>query len=343
MDGPRLFKRSRWWAADLRAWGGNRPTLRDPAKAKGERTEFRDVARGWAEVYVARLRHDAHDRQRGIKKTRALKEVVDEYLDHRRSMKAYGTWKNDVTATGHLLETFGAARAVHTISTEDIQAWVDARAATYAPGSLMLHAINMRSFFKWAGHPIGKVTTPVGHRNDPDALSDEEIEAVQDACETDVERMLVGVGLATGGRKAELWALDWSDFKADGRSVRFQRQMGWPGTSTKGLKGKRNRTALVLPDYIKETGSGRVLEQTTEQTASNLFRRLLERAGAWRIGRGTHVMRHTYGRLGMERYGWSTEMLRIFMGHQSVLTTQGYAHFGELAAIKMASERTYGS
>ena len=30
------------------------------------------------------------------------------------------------------------------------------------------------------------------------------------------------------------------------------------------------------------------------------------------------------------------------MGHQSILTTQGYAHFGELAAIKMASERTYG-
>ena len=89
-------------------------------------------------------------------------------------------------------------------------------------------------------------------------------------------------------------------------------------------------------------GTGRVLGQTTDNMATKLFHRLLKRAGAWRIGRGTHVMRHTYGRLGMERYGWSTEMLRIFMGHQSILTTQGYAHFGELAAIKMASERTYG-
>ena len=54
-------------------------------------------------------------------------------------------------------------------------------------------------------------------------------------------------------------------------------------------------------------------------------------------------MRHTYGPLGTERYGWSIEMLRTFMGHQSILATQGYAHFGELAVIKMASERAYGS
>jgi integrase len=63
-----------------------------------------------------------------------------------------------------------------------------------------------------------------------------------------------------------------------------------------------------------------------QSKGSRLFRRLLTEARAWRLGRGTHVMRHTYGRLGTERYGWSIEMLRIFMGHQSILTTQGYAH-----------------
>ena len=338
-DGPRLFKRGRWWAADLRPWGGARPTLRD---AKGERTEFRDVARQWAEGEVAKLQREKHDRQRGIAPKRTLGTLVEEYLEHRRATQERNTVANDVTATNHLLEAFGEKRAIHTIAEADVQGWFNQRAKKYAPGTLALFAINMRSFFQWAGREFS-ITTIEGHKADPDTLTDDEVTTLLEKCETDEEKRLCRVGLATGARRAELWALVWEDFRPDGRSVRFARQMAWPGRGTKGLKGKRNRTALVLPDLIEERGKGPVfVDVLTTDRVGKAFRAVLKQAGLFRVGRGLHLLRHTYSRIGMERYGWSMEMLRVFLGHENMRTTEIYSHFGEETAIKMATERTYG-
>lgn len=347
-EGPRLFKRGRWWAADFRPWGGDRPTLRDPASkgAKGERTELRDVARTWAEVYVARLTRATHDRQRGIKPRRPLKAAVEEYLRHRQSTVEHNTWSNDVSATGHLLEAF-KNRDVHAIEQEEIQDWFNERAASYAPGTLGLYAIHFRTFFNWAGRPLDKIELREAHKEDPDALTDAEVEALLAACRTEREHLLVRTGLATGCRKGELWALEWTDFRPDGRSVRVQRQIGWPGTTTKGLKGKRARTALVLPgfmDTLERKATGRVMPGWVLNThgASEALERVLTRAGLAKPGRGHHVLRHTYARIGLEEYEWSLEMLKLFLGHKSIQTTEIYGHFGEETAVRLAERRTYG-
>lgn len=268
--------------------------------------------------------------------------LVEEYLEHRRATRERNTVESDMTATGHLLEAFGEKRAIHTITEPDIQSWFNQRAKKYAPGTLALLAINMRSFFKWAGRPMN-ITTIKGHEADPDTLTDSEVATLLEKCETDEESKIVRVGLATGARRAELWALTWEDFRPDGRSVRFARQMAWPGKGTKGLKGKRNRTALVLPGYIEERGAGTILTPTSKSGSRRTFDAVLKRANLYRAGRGLHLLRHTYSRIGMERYGWSTEMLRIFLGHESIQTTQVYSHFGEEVAIKLATERTYGA
>src|SRR5690606_38475834 len=69
--GPRLFRRGRWWAADLRPWGGGRVTLRDPRARgwprKGERTEHRDIAEKWKWAYVEYAQSEARARQLGIR------------------------------------------------------------------------------------------------------------------------------------------------------------------------------------------------------------------------------------------------------------------------------------
>lgn len=345
-DGPRLFLRGRYWAADLRPWGGERPTLRNPDKpASRERTELKDVARVWAEKYVARLRGAVHDRQRGIKPRRLLKDATAEYLRHRESTVERNTLVNDRTVTAHLVDAFGR-RDVHAIGQDEIQRWFDDRARHYAPGTLRLYRIHMRGFFQWVGRPIEPVILLKGHKEDPDALRDEEVDALLDACRTDREHAVVRVGLATGARRAELWALEWPDFRKDGRSVRIQRQIAWPRTTTKGLKGKLNRTALVLPafmDALPRTPIGRVVPGRVicAESASDVLGAVLTRAGLAKVGRGSHVLRHTYSRIGLEHYGWSLGELQVFLGHTSIATTEVYKHFGEEVAVKMAERRTY--
>lgn len=345
-DGPRLFKRGRWWAADLRPWGGKRPTLRDPKKTvRGDRTEFRDTARKWAEEYISRLQTNTHRKQLGIRLGKPLQQAVEEYLTQRRLHWAAKTVHNDDAVLRQLEAAFGSSRLLHSIDEAELQDWFDRLAVTRQPSTLALYAVLIKSFFDWAEHPISRPKTPVQHAADPDTLEDGEVESLLDACRTEVESQLAVLGLATGGRKAELWGLDWGDFKSDYRSVRFSRQLAWPGTGTKGLKGKRARTALILPGFIsrlKKHRKGRVFSmQPSEDQASVLFRELLKRAGLYRTQRGMHILRHTYARIGMEQYAWSTEMLRIFLGHRSITSVECYAHFGEQAALTLATQRTY--
>lgn len=346
-DGPRLFKRGRWWAADLRPWGGKRPTLRDPKQpAHGPRTENKDTARRWAEQYVDRLRDATHRRERGIPPALTLEQAAEQFLDQRQSTKEYNTVKGNRTAVNHMLAAFGEGRKLHSITDEEIQAWFTKHSRRFTPNTLQSLRANVKGFFASVGRPVhSKLQIPKGHKDDPDALTDEELAALLAACETDEESAMVAIAVATGARSAELWALEAADFKPDLRSVRFQRQMAWPRSGTKGLKGKRNRTTLILPGFITASmlpASGRVLAPAASKDhGAYLFRSLLDRAGIYRRGRGIHCLRHTYGRLGMEKYKWSIEMLRVFLGHTSIKTTHVYAHFGEEAAIKLAQELTY--
>ena len=313
---------------------------------KGERrTENKDTARKWAEGEVARLRRETHDREWGIAPKRPLKSAVAEYLDHRRSTVEYNTWATDGNVTNHLLEAF-KNRDVHAISQEQVQKWFDDRAGSYAPKTLELYAIHMRTFFAWAGRPLDKIKLLKAHVEDVDALTDAEIEALLKACNTQREHTVIRTGLATGARKGELWALEWTDFRADRRSVRIQRQIGWPETVTKGLKGKRARTALVLPGFMDEMEwgtTGRVAPGwiMNESACSDVVERVIRRADLYKPGRATHVLRHTYARLGLEVHEWSLHMLMIFLGHTSIKTTERYAHFGEETALRLAEERTY--
>lgn len=73
-----MFRRGRYWHADLRPWSGGRVPLRDPkAKGwplKGERTEDEDVARRWAWAYVDR---DAAGSLRDAARRRRADAVAD--------------------------------------------------------------------------------------------------------------------------------------------------------------------------------------------------------------------------------------------------------------------------
>lgn len=269
--------------------------------------------------------------------------AVEDYLVFCKASKEYNTVKGINTALNHLLAAFTGSRQIASISDDELQAWFTKHDAAFAPSTLQVFRANMKTFFAYHGRPIRKqIVLRKEHKTDVDALADDEIAALLEACEMDIERRLVCYGLATGCRPAELWALEASDFKQDMQAVRIQRQMAWPGLQTKGLKGKRNRTTLVLPGFIvTEPPPGRILPLLTKDKAGYLFMELLNRAGCYRPRRGAHVLRHTYGRLGMERYKWRLELLQKFLGHTNIKTTTVYAHFGEEQAIKEAKLLTY--
>jgi integrase len=113
-------------------------------------------------------------------------------------------------------------------------------------------------------------------------------------------------------------ALDWSAFRERDRTVRFTRQVASVGEGFKALKGKRARTALVLPawwEHHRRGARGLVLGATRlgEPALHASYRWLklvYEIAGVDGEGRGWHTLRHTYARLFIELGGRLEELQR---------------------------------
>jgi integrase len=164
--------------------------------------------------------------------------------------------------------------------------------------------------------------------------------------------VLLELGLGTGCRVAELGALEWSAFDADAKSVRVCWQVppdGY-GTTLQPLKGRRNRTALVLPswwDFHDADAKGSVLlvdgvERISLRALDRWFARIIKKAGLTRPGQNAHQARHTYSRLALEM-GARLEELQKFLGHASIKTTERYyGWLTEQSATTLARSRIYG-
>ncbi len=369
--GPRIFTRGRWLAADLRPWGGKRTTLRDPSHPqwprRGERTEEPEVARRWAWAYVDLLRGAIRRTQLKLPNdSKRLDVAVAEYLAHRANTVEPFTLRNDHSAlTVHLLECDGT---VGDITTEQLQHLFNTLAPKYRPSTLATYRTVMLAFFNWCGrksdhNPASAVVVRAGHASDVAGWSDDELrelrkvakrldrQRVRDRKWPDSFLRCLEVGVATGGRFRELCALEWSRFRAD-NTVRFNVQVDERGSGTKGLKGKRNRTALVLPSLYRHLPkfptTGHVLTPSPLRGfvygyAEKWMEWLYEKAEL--RGRRTrwHALRHTYGRVFLEM-GGSLEQLQMSMGHASIRTTEiTYKHFTHDSAAALARARIYGA
>lgn len=149
------------------------------------------------------------------------------------------------------------------------------------------------------------------------------------------------MALCTGGRFAELLALQWEDFDQARSTVRFRRQAVNEGTrSIKGTKGDKNRTALVLPSYWefhKTNERGRIVHLKRPMT------RIIAKAGIKEPGILNHAARHTYARVCVER-GVPLEALQKYLGHASIVTTQkAYGWMRVEVAVEMGRRVFYGT
>jgi integrase len=132
--------------------------------------------------------------------------------------------------------------------------------------------------------------------------------------------------------------------------VRWQVPSDGYGTMLQPLKGRRNRTALVLPSWwalhvADRTGDVLLVDHVARislRALSRWYERIIRKAGLTRPGQNAHQARHTYSRLALEK-GARLEELQKFLGHASIKTTERY--YGWLtaqSATTLARSRIYG-
>jgi integrase len=354
--------------------------VRNPKDAgwptRGGRTDSRDVADRWRWSYVDHVTDDRKREQLGRRpRGRPLSGAVEAFLDARDVQGiAYCTRRGDATALrSHLVRKLGADANVEQIELGPLQQLFDELAREgYRPGTLERYAHAMGAFFAWLGrrdddNPARLLVLPEPDEPDARAFTDDELASIREAADA-IDgrgagqhrppfsmRLAVELGLATGGRQAELFALEWSAFRERSCTVRFTLQLARDaigrGDGLKALKGKEARTTLALPswwDHHRPGGRGRVLGNEdvrgprTLHTAFRWINTLYDVAKVNAEGQAWHALRHTYSRLFLEA-GGRLEELQKSLGHGSIQTTENYyGHFSDDAAATLARLRIYG-
>lgn len=376
--GPRTFLRGRWQWIDLRPFGGKREAIRNPSHPNwpdaGDKTTDAETAQRWSWKYLDHLRGDTKRRHLGLKgPSKPLGAEVLRFLEHRERTASVKTYVNNSAALKVQLVPFlGADLAVDTVDRDAMQRWADhLLTQRYEISTVRNYLAIARRFFRWRSKkqhdPTVEVELPDKGKRDVEPWTDVELKRLRAAADTldrtqrdDRERpalrsyrLLLECALATGCRVAELGALDWSAFDEDERTVRVRWQVppdGY-GSSLQPLKGRRNRTALVLPswwDFHDSSAAGRVVLAPNVETISHRalerwFGNMIDKAGVKRPMQNAHTSRHTYARISLES-GARLEELKEFLGHRSIRTTEDfYGHLSEQSATTLARSRIYGS
>lgn len=361
--GPTLYRRGRYWNADLRKWGGKRTTLRDPSHpswpAKGRRTEDLEEATEWARIYLDRLPEDSANKEPGRpRKLPTLAEALEPYLRYRTRQCEPPTVEGDASAIRHLIRHCGGAHTSN-VSTVALQSFFDTLIEEgYAISTLRTLRTSLGAFYKWlkTENAAAGIELPKEVEENVRIWADLEITQLRRAANMvderrrgpKVARLLVEMGVATGARQMELFALQWQDFNAEQCTVRISRQLA-SATQTKHVKGKRPRTTLVLPEWWKfqRSSLGWVLPTSlgtmlSEGKQRDLLSSILDTARLNERGVAFHSFRHTYSRLLLER-GCSMGQLQKSLGHKTERTTEEtYGHLHEDTAARLGRDRIYG-
>lgn len=366
-----------------------RRTLRNPKHPewpkKGDRTTDDEVARKWALEYIANQRETVRREHLGLPaKAPALGAAVEEWLKLRSTpgdmMVEASTWQANKSVLGRLVESVGAKTPLDRIrgkrqgpAQQDrffyLQDYFnDLLSKGYKRTSVTTERAILSGFFNWVGYPVVRETSvPAPEDKDVFFWSDTQLKKIRTAADRldtirplpyPQARLAVELALATGARQQELFALKWDDLDADEMTVRFTRQRNRIGGGVKQLKGKENRSALVLPQLVEyldqhEDGwrnrGGWMLHEgdgkpVRYQRTVSLVQRILDTANVNDVGRGWHDFRRTYGRLFLEATGGSgLHLLQVYLGHKKIETTQkAYGHLSSDHATRIGRDMLKG-
>jgi len=225
----------------------------------------------------------------------------------RQRTVALNTWQANRTALNHLRDHLGEEFTTDRLSTPVLQGFFDRmHALGHAENTLRNVRESVSRFLAWLGQEgknaaLGVVLPRVVHE-EVRTWEPEERERLRVAAdELDREggpfrahRLAVGLALASGGRRNELFALRWEQIRATSRTARITHQVAAERRQLVVLKGKSARTSLLLPtrwDHHRDAGRGFILADARGELVSpfeyvRIRRRILARAGLHRPGWG---------------------------------------------------------
>lgn len=322
--GPRAYRPGRWWHVDLRPWGLGRPVMRDPSHPQwpdaGERTEFEEVAERWRKAYWRWTEDRIRGRQLGRTPLRTFGRMKADYLLHRASVVATQTLRNDTAALNHMADDFAPATPVERLEPQRTLDRLLRQGSSV--GTVRVYSAFLSSFWSWLDLPY-KVKLPGAVKSDVHVWSDAEAEGIRERAGALL--LAVDLGLYVGLRAGEIWGAEWRDVR--GWTVRVTRQH-----PNRTLKGKRARTAVILPGWAHAPGEGRICEQGGVDRQRRALRDVMEAAGLEPPDRPWHSLRHTYSRMFLERQP-DLRLLQASLGHASIRTTETtYDHLADRAA-----------
>jgi integrase len=377
IHGSRLSRSARGEiAADLRWLGLGQRLLRDPSApgwtpdgTVGDPTRSEVVARGWERAYLVAVQGATVRRQLGVPDAvqRTLAAEMDAYLDRMHARRAERSTIYGMQGVLRiLLDTFGPDRDPRTYTPEEIQALLAQRVrAGYATSTLKVGFGLIRQFLKHLGSPAAdNLELPREERRRVKAWDAAGRAAMREAAAWVEEHerhhypfspvLALELALASGAREGELFALRWENIDASRRGIWVEQQADRYDRNLRATKSKSDRFALLLPSWWTHHVPGRTGIILAAEDGGPVVRgrgrkvilRIMEVAGLKREGQGNHMTRHTYAREFLETCGESgvngLPLLKEFLGHSSVATTEGYyGHYAVELVIDHAVRALY--
>lgn len=182
----------------------------------------------------------------------------------------------------------------------------------------------VKSFFNWlvdheyaTYNPVSKLKRLREPERKPKAPSLATIKALQAACETPLEHLLLNLALTTGLRGNELAALDTSWIDAE------RKLLNLPASATKTKRDRSLPLRETLLNDLMQLPQGRVFGEWARDSDALRYRFacVCKRAGIPRFG--LHSLRHGFATF-MLRSGSDLATVQSLLGHRDLKTTAIY-------------------
>ena len=270
---------------------------------------------------------------------RSVAEAVKEFI---RALRGAGADEKTVKSYRSALKDFAefaGNKKLGEVGIEDINRWRVERLEKGFPRekpardeydalrkrrvTLHYYTLFLRSFFRWAGHPVQVPVVRLPPGRHIDVLGREEVVRLLSVSRDTLDRLIVSILFETGLRARELLELRVADVDPASRRIRVRRSKY--GRERIVFYGPLSQSALEEWFSLRRPKPDDKLIPLTYTGLYKRLKTLARRAGIDPARLRPHILRHTFATESL-RGGMSLIALQRILGHSDVKTTQIYTH-----------------
>lgn len=254
------------------------------------------------------------------------------------SMNTIEAYKYDLHEFARWMQTEKTGARWSTITAQDIDEYVSFKVERSAsPSTIKRKIAAIRSLYTWfrrqgllKENPARYTSTPKLAKRDPHTVELEAIKATIEDQEIEARtRFQIAILFETGLRISELMAMRWEDIDINNRQIHV---------TGKGQKERTvmygDRTAQMLVPVTSQL-TGIIFNESVEQASRKIHFALKKHSAQKYLS--PHILRHTMA-TEMARNGASLYAIAQILGHESIKTTEVYAHRCQRAAMQQYQE-----